>query len=821
MCTHSRVCCLILWNSYIQVSALRHGYTNGEYVYLALDTFRDDILGPNGWKQNDKYDKEARSAYDSLIVLTLRNTVNEPRYQEFANAVRDTAARKYPLMTVVLNYYVASFYDSILLYALSVNETLALNHSIGKDNIDELAGKYWNRTFPGATGEVYINPVGDRNDDHAIYDLDPDGVYRVAAEFYGYKDIRYPNYMFDQVKPLTWSNPSNTPPLNEPICGYLGDAAICDYSGQNLGIALGVVGSLLLIGCIAGAIAFRILKRRAELAQLDVLGTWREVDKPQIAIAKKLAKEVEAMGSHVSVEHNKLLDDYSYFGPQTVNATFRGIRVIVRICEKDHVIINRSVLVEVKTVRAIQDDNVARLLGLCAGPQRVAVMYEYCAKGSLFDLLAADAVKLDWVFRFSIIKDIVNGLLAITTSPLYCHGRLTSRCVFIDGHFVGKVGDYGLPSFFARTIPFTQDSQFCASLLWTAPELLVRPFDGGTQEGDVYSFAIILQETIMRDKPYGSYDLSPEVIIAKLQKKSSKGFRPKVDASQCPPEISVLTKQCWANNPMERPRLAQIKSVMKESERAAGEQGSILDTLIRRMENYTLDLEHIVEEKAQQFLIEKEKSEALLNQILPRVVVEQLKRGEQVKPESFDSVTVFYTDIVSFTTLSSQSTPTEVVDLLNDLYTVFDTCIAKFDAYKVETIGDCYVVASGVPDRNGTLHAREICRLALHLLEQIKIFKIRHRPDEQLKVRLGAHTGSVVSGVVGLVMPRFCLFGETVTIANKMESTSQAMRIQISFTCEKLVQTHGRFDVEEREEDVRINEKLAIKTFWLNRELPS
>lgn len=52
-------------------------------------------------------------------------------------------------MTVVLNYYVASFYDSILLYALSINETLALNHSIGKDNIDELAGKYWNRTFPG------------------------------------------------------------------------------------------------------------------------------------------------------------------------------------------------------------------------------------------------------------------------------------------------------------------------------------------------------------------------------------------------------------------------------------------------------------------------------------------------------------------------------------------------------------------------------------------------------------------------------------------------------------------------------------------------
>ena len=155
-------------------------------------------------------------------------------------------------------------------------------------------------------------------------------------------------------------------------------------TGQNLGIALGAVGSLLLIGCIAAVIGFRILKRRAELAQLDVLGTWREVDKPQIAIVKKLTKEVEVMGSHTSVEYNKLLDDYSYFGPQTINATFRGIRVIVRVCERDQLIINRSVLIEVKTVRSIQDDNVARLMGLCAGPQRVAVMYEYCAKGSLF-----------------------------------------------------------------------------------------------------------------------------------------------------------------------------------------------------------------------------------------------------------------------------------------------------------------------------------------------------------------------------------------------------------------------------------------------------
>lgn len=97
----------------------------------------------------DKYDEEALHAYGSLFVLSLRDTSNEAKYKEFANSVQDTAARLFPLVTVTLNYYVASFFDAVLLYALSVNETLALNQSIGKDNILKLSTKFWNRTFPG------------------------------------------------------------------------------------------------------------------------------------------------------------------------------------------------------------------------------------------------------------------------------------------------------------------------------------------------------------------------------------------------------------------------------------------------------------------------------------------------------------------------------------------------------------------------------------------------------------------------------------------------------------------------------------------------
>ena len=150
----------------------------------------------------------------------------------------------------------------------------------------------------------------------------------------------------------------------------------------------------------------------------------------------------------------------------------------------------------------------------------------------------------------------------------------------------------------------------------------------------------------------------------------------------------------------------------------------------------------------------------------------------------------------------------QVVDLLNDLYTCFDSIIENFDVYKVrsggwwnraissqsrrlfcasvdwcfllrkrqvETIGDAYMVVSGLPVRNGNNHAREIARMSLRLLQAVASFRIRHRPNDQLKLRIGLHSGGCVAGVVGLKMPRYCLFGDTVNTASRMESNGLGM----------------------------------------------
>lgn len=235
------------------------------------------------------------------------------------------------------------------------------------------------------------------------------------------------------------------------------------------------------------------------------------------------------------------------------------------------------------------------------------------------------------------------------------------------------------------------------------------------------------------------------------------------------------------------------------------------------MEQYANNLESLVEEKTQSLLEEKKRTDELLYQLLPRYVADELKKGSHVKPEAFESVTIFFSDIVGFTSLSADSTPMQVVTLLNDLYTCFDGIIDKHDVYKVETIGDAYLVASGLPIRNGNEHVREIARMALMLRNQLQFFKIRHLPKRKLQLRIGIHSGPCVAGVVGLKMPKYCLFGDTVNTASRMETTGEPLKIHVSSKAKELLDIFGNFHLTLRGE-VQVKGKGVMTTYWLESE---
>lgn len=153
-------------------------------------------------------------------------------------------------------------------------------------------------------------------------------------------------------------------------------------------------------------------------------------------------------------------------------------------------------------------------------------------------------------------------------------------------------------------------------------------------------------------------------------------------------------------------------------------------------------------------------------------MAEKLKMGLAVDPEEFSDVTIYFSDIVGFTTIAAHCSPVQVVDLLNDLYTIFDATINAYNVYKVETIGDAYMVVSGLPVKIPD-HAEQIATMALDLLHQSGRFNVKHLPGVPLQLRIGLHTGPCCAGVVGLTMPRYCLFGDTVNTASRMESTGE------------------------------------------------
>ena len=175
-------------------------------------------------------------------------------------------------------------------------------------------------------------------------------------------------------------------------------------------------------------------------------------------------------------------------------------------------------------------------------------------------------------------------------------------------------------------------------------------------------------------------------------------IRPQLDKLEnCMDFVKETIRLCWSENPDKRPDFKSIRNRLRPLRR--GIKANIFDNMITMMETYANNLESLVDERTQMLINEKRKTEELLYEMLPKVVAEQLIVGQKVDPESFDCVTIYFSDIVGFTRMVADATPLEVIDFLNELYTCFDSIIDSYDVYKVETIGDAYMVVSGLPIR--------------------------------------------------------------------------------------------------------------------------
>lgn len=179
----------------------------------------------------------------------------------------------------------------------------------------------------------------------------------------------------------------------------------------------------------------------------------------------------------------------------------------------------------------------------------------------------------------------------------------------------------------------------------------------------------------------------------------------------------------------------------------------------------------------QQLEVEREKSERLLLNILPKAIADRLKREETIIADSFEEITVLFADIDNFTRFSAQMLPEKVVELLNKIFSYFDRLALRYELEKIKTIGDAYMVVGGLnaPKINS---ATAIAEMALDMRKGVLQFKWEN--GKPLSMRIGIHTGPVVAGVIGKSKFSYDLWGDTVNIASRMESQGISGCIQVS-----------------------------------------
>ncbi|XP_068873177.1 retinal guanylyl cyclase 2 isoform X3 [Aphelocoma coerulescens] len=766
--------------------ALEMGLADGRYIFVPYDTLLYSLPYQNNSFSVFDNDSKLREAYDAVLTITLES--GERTFYDAFRQAKESGEIIRDLEATQVSPLFGTIYDAIYFMAMAMDNARRKGVKAPGANIAEHTKNF---SFPGFTHWVETDSCGKGLNNYVILDTD------------GHANQLFPTHLLDMSSGSVQSLgqaihfPNEVPPKPDSSCWFDPDV-LCTEGIEPSVIMLGVMLLFVLVLCAVGL---------ASLIRQSILNNqlFRGPNKIILTLDDLIFINPEL--------HRKRLTLDSLTDANSIAVKSRSLKSITRSASlKSTVATHETSNVALYEMKGLRHENVNLFLGFFSDCGIFAIVTEYCSRGSLEDLLRNEDMKLDWMFKSSLVMDLIKGIRYLHHQD-FAHGRLKSRNCVVDGRFVLKITDYGYNEILeAQKYPYIQPSP--EELLWTAPELLRDPdmCRKGTFKGDIYSFAIILQEVFARGPPYCTSQLSAEEIIKKV-KKPPPLCRPNIAPEVAPLTCLQVMKQCWAEAPERRPTFEEVFHKFKTINK--GKKTNIIDSMLRMLEQYSSNLEDLISERTEELEVEKQKTEKLLSQMLPPSVAEALKTGGTVEPEYFDQVTIYFSDIVGFTSISALSEPIEVVDLLNDLYSLFDAVLGNHDVYKVETIGDAYMVASGLPKRNGNKHAAEIANMSLDILSSVGTFKMRHMPDIPLRIRIGLHTGPCVAGVVGLTMPRYCLFGDTVNTASRMESTGLPYRIHVSqSTVDTLRTLNEGYEIIPRGK-TELKGKGVEETYWL------
>ena len=217
-------------------------------------------------------------------------------------------------------------------------------------------------------------------------------------------------------------------------------------------------------------------------------------------------------------------------------------------------------------------------------------------------------------------------------------------------------------------------------------------------------------------------------------------------------------------------------------------------TLLRARVGSSLEKKHLRDrerEMVEALRLEKERSEQLLLNILPKAIVTRLHNGETIIADQLSNVTILFSDLVGFTKLSSRLSAADLVRLMNRLFSEFDRLALSLGIEKIKTIGDAYMLVGGLPEPRAD-HAHAVADMALAMIEVVE--RMNRELTAPLQMRIGMHSGDVVAGVIGTHKFAYDIWGDAVNIASRMESHSLPNRIQVSAATHQHLQEHFRLE---------------------------
>ncbi|KAK2862850.1 hypothetical protein Q5P01_002383 [Channa striata] len=791
LCMHS-----VLIGGRVQQQLLETAYDmqmiDGSLVFVPYDTLLYSLPYRNMTYPSLRSNSKLLRAYDSVLTITI-DSPQVSFYEAYREAMERGEVAK-TLKPQQVSPLFGTIYSSVLFMAHAVHRIQESGRWMSGGN---LVQNTHNLAFQGFSHPIKTNSCGVFLLNYLI--LDTDGLswelkptYSIDMEpnmvrFLG-RDIHFPHGYGPSKDSSCWFTPG-------VICS--GGVDLFSTISMFIGAVAFALFAVVLIYYIRRRInQIRLVRGpKQDLADSGRCHVHKPIAKQQGLI--KLSLDDSRASGMKSVSERSITSPVSIQSP----ATYENSNVVIyegdwawlkRLPYGTFSSINPKTSDVFELMKDMRHENLNSFLGFFHDCGVFAIVTEFCSRGSLETCCSM------------MICLLVKGMKYLHHHGV-CHTRLKSRNCVVDGRFVLKVTDFGYNEVLeAQRFPYIEP--FADELLWTAPEILRSGHPGlyGTLHGDVYSFAIIMQEVVIRGPPFCMLDLSLTFLrdcvldIIEKVRKPPPLCRPFVSPDYAPLECIQLMKQCWTEQPDKRPSFDEIFDQFKNINK--GKKTNIIDSMLRMLEQYSSNLEELIRERTEELEIEKQKTEKLLTQMLPPSVAEALKVGGVVEPEYFDNVSLYFSDIVGFTTISANSEPIEVVDLLNDLYTIFDAIIGNHDVYKVETIGDAYMVASGVPVPNDNRHAAN--KFTQYLMNYCYLVCV-------------CVVGPCVAGVVGLTMPRYCLFGDTVNTASRMESSGMPYRIHVHESTVKVLRHLNLGYKLELRGRTEVRGKGVEETYWL------